>query len=113
MSTDTSKSADELREDIEQTRAELGDTAAALAAKADVKARLKESAARTSGRIKDRAGAAAAQAADVAGRLRERAAGAAGSERRRDVRRPLPVAAVGTTAGALVALGVLTRRRRA
>jgi hypothetical protein len=32
---------EEIREDIEQTRDELGDTAAALAAKADVKARAK------------------------------------------------------------------------
>jgi hypothetical protein len=34
--------ADELRHDIEQTREELGDTAAALGAKADVKGRAKE-----------------------------------------------------------------------
>jgi Protein of unknown function (DUF3618) len=34
--------ADELRRDIEQTREELGDTAAALGAKADVKGRAKE-----------------------------------------------------------------------
>jgi len=33
---------DELRRDIEQTREELGDTAAALGAKADVKGRAKE-----------------------------------------------------------------------
>ncbi len=101
-----------LRNDIEQTRAELGETVEALAAKADVKARLKDSAARTSGRIKDRAGAAAAQAADVAGRLRERAAGGSASERGIHARRPLPIAAVVTTAGALVALVVLIRRRR-
>ena len=34
--------ADELRRDIEQTREDLGDTAAALGAKADVKGRAKE-----------------------------------------------------------------------
>lgn len=34
--------SDELRRDIEQTREELGDTAAALGAKADVKGRAKE-----------------------------------------------------------------------
>jgi Protein of unknown function (DUF3618) len=33
---------EELRRDIEQTRAQLGDTAAALGAKADVKGRAKE-----------------------------------------------------------------------
>jgi hypothetical protein len=34
--------ADELRREIEETREELGDTAAALGAKADVKGRAKE-----------------------------------------------------------------------
>jgi hypothetical protein len=34
--------AEDLRRDIEQTREELGDTAAALGAKADVKSRAKE-----------------------------------------------------------------------
>jgi hypothetical protein len=34
--------AEDLRRDIEQTREELGDTAAALGAKADVKGRAKE-----------------------------------------------------------------------
>jgi ElaB/YqjD/DUF883 family membrane-anchored ribosome-binding protein len=36
------RSPDEIRDDIEQAREELGDTAAAIAAKADVKARAKE-----------------------------------------------------------------------
>jgi ElaB/YqjD/DUF883 family membrane-anchored ribosome-binding protein len=36
------KSPDEIRRDIEDTREQLGDTAAALAAKTDVKARAKE-----------------------------------------------------------------------
>ena len=41
-SPNDARSAEEIRSDIEQTREELGDTAAALAAKADVKARAKE-----------------------------------------------------------------------
>ncbi|WP_422774390.1 DUF3618 domain-containing protein [Plantactinospora sp. WMMC1484] len=45
-----------LREDIRQTRAELGETVQALAARADVKARLKDSAAQTRDRVKQRAG---------------------------------------------------------
>jgi MYXO-CTERM domain-containing protein len=39
--TETSSDPDELREQIEETRAELGKTVEALAAKADVKARVK------------------------------------------------------------------------
>ena len=43
----TPSSPDELRAEIAQTRADLGETAAALAAKADVKQRVKDSAAET------------------------------------------------------------------
>ncbi|MGI5149066.1 DUF3618 domain-containing protein [Plantactinospora sp. CA-294935] len=45
-----------LRAEIRQTRAELGETVQALAAKADVKARIKGSAAQTRDRVKQRAG---------------------------------------------------------
>lgn len=44
-----------LRDEIRQTRAELGDTVQALAAKADVKARVKESAADARERVKESA----------------------------------------------------------
>jgi ABC-type transporter Mla subunit MlaD len=42
VSGEQEKSPDEIRHEIEQTREQLGDTAAALAAKTDVKARAKE-----------------------------------------------------------------------
>ncbi|GAA3762818.1 hypothetical protein GCM10022225_55580 [Plantactinospora mayteni] len=45
-----------LRAEIRQTRAELGETVQALAARADVKARLRGSAAQTRNRVKQRAG---------------------------------------------------------
>lgn len=45
-----------LRAEIRQTRAELGETVQALAAKADVKARIKGSAAHTRDRVRNRAG---------------------------------------------------------
>ncbi|MGI5215361.1 DUF3618 domain-containing protein [Plantactinospora sp. CA-290183] len=45
-----------LRAEIRQTRAELGETVQALAAKADVKARIKGSAAQTRERVLQRAG---------------------------------------------------------
>ena len=41
-----------LREEIRRTRAELGETVQALAAKADVKARLKDSAVQTRERVR-------------------------------------------------------------
>ncbi|MFE5402693.1 DUF3618 domain-containing protein [Streptomyces sp. NPDC056580] len=66
----TAESPDELREQVENTRRELGDTVEALAAKADVKARTKEKAAE----VKD-------QAAVKAGELKERAALKAGQAR--------------------------------
>jgi hypothetical protein len=117
MTTHTSGDADtrstaELREDIEQTRADLGDTAAALAAKTDVKARVKGSAARTTDRIKEKA----EQAADAAGQLRERVAGHTDAVRGSDVaaavRHPVPIAALATAVAAVIAAVVLIRRRR-
>jgi uncharacterized protein DUF3618 len=42
QSVNEQKSPEQIREEIEETRQELGDTAAALAAKTDVKARAKE-----------------------------------------------------------------------
>jgi len=45
-----------LRAEIQQTRTELGETVQALAAKADVKARLKGSAVHTRDRVRQRAG---------------------------------------------------------
>lgn len=44
LTADDSKSAAQLRAEIEDVRADLGDTAAALAAKTDVKARAREKA---------------------------------------------------------------------
>lgn len=46
---------DEIREDIEQTRKELGDTVEALTAKVDVKERTKEKAAETKDFVVDKA----------------------------------------------------------
>jgi hypothetical protein len=117
MTTNTPSDTDtrgpaELREDIEQTRADLGDTAAALAAKADVKARVKGSAARTTDRIKEKA----EQAADAAGQLRERVAGHTDAVRDSDVaaavRRPVPVAVLAAAVAAAITAVVLIRRRR-
>jgi cobalamin biosynthesis Mg chelatase CobN len=57
---------DALKADIKQTRAELGETVQALAAKTDVKARAKEQVEQTKQRVK-------AQAADATGKVRDAA----------------------------------------
>jgi Tfp pilus assembly protein FimV len=65
---------DELRADIKQTRAELGETVQALAAKADVKARAKDQVEQTKQKVK-------AQAVEATERVRD-AAVAAGDKMR-------------------------------
>ena len=61
----------ELREEIRQTRADLGETVQALAARADVKARAREQVEQTKDRV-------LTQAAAVTGRVRDAALGATG-----------------------------------
>jgi hypothetical protein len=78
-----------LREEIRHTRADLGETVQALAAKADVKARMKESAAHTKDRVRES--------------LHE----AVESVRRR----PAPWLAAAAAAAALIALVVVRGRR--
>ncbi|MEV3861461.1 DUF3618 domain-containing protein [Streptomyces sp. NPDC050095] len=68
---------EELREEIERTRADLGHTVEALAAKADVKARAKEKTARLKERATDRTDALRAHATAGADRARARATGLA------------------------------------
>ncbi|MFC3501821.1 DUF3618 domain-containing protein [Micromonospora sp. NPDC049366] len=102
-----------LREEIRRTRVELGETMEALAAKADVKARLKESAEQARQRMR-------AQAAQRLARVRGQAAEVAGLARadvsqQRDMlrRSPVPWAAVaaGAVATMIVLLVVRGRRR--
>ena len=86
-----------MRAEIKQTRAELGETVQALAAKADVKARAKEQVEQTKQRVRaqaaeatgkvrdaalaagDRVRAAAGQAAEKTGQVAEKAADKAGN----------------------------------
>jgi hypothetical protein len=88
---------DEIRTEIERTREDLGDTVAALAGKADVKARTKVAAADARERLMDGAHIAAGRAGEVTESVR---------------RRPVPLAAA--AGGMLVGLGavVMVRRRR-
>jgi cobalamin biosynthesis Mg chelatase CobN len=119
-----------LREEIKQTRAELGETVQALAAKADVKARAKESVEQTKAKVK-------AQAAEATGRVteavkgathtatdavRSAAAGARGTaaqagEKVQDAggqvrRSPVPLAAVLAGVVAVVGVILIVRGRR-
>jgi methylphosphotriester-DNA--protein-cysteine methyltransferase len=72
----------ELRQQIVQTREQLGETVEQLAAKADVKARAQGKAAELAGRVRGHASRAQAQAAARAGTVRDQLAGNAAGVRR-------------------------------
>jgi cobalamin biosynthesis Mg chelatase CobN len=130
---------DALRAEIKQTRAELGETVQALAAKADVKARAKEQVEQTKAKAKaqvheatEKVRGAAANAAAVASdkvravtsqtgdkvapaldKVRETGALDKAHEAREQVRRnPVPFAAVLAAGVALVGIILIVRGRR-
>jgi cobalamin biosynthesis Mg chelatase CobN len=126
---------DALREEIAQTRADLGETVQALAAKADVKARAKDQVEQTKQRVKaqaaeatQKAKEAAATASDkvrmVAAQAGDKAKGTAVQVResgaldkaqgaKEQVRsNPVPFVAVLGGVAALVAVILIMRRRR-
>ncbi|MBF9129071.1 DUF3618 domain-containing protein [Plantactinospora sp. S1510] len=90
-----------LRAEIRQTRAELGETVQALAAKADVKARIKGSAAQTRDRVRERAGQTTAT---VRSSVHD-----AGSVA---LRHPVPWAVIAAGALALAVVVLVARGRR-
>jgi cobalamin biosynthesis Mg chelatase CobN len=89
-----------LRAEIKQTRADLGETVQALAAKADVKARAKEQVEQTKQKVK-------AQAAEATEKVREAAAAASGRVRHAGANARVAVAEAGDQA-----LGVSEQTRR-
>ncbi|MFG1872942.1 DUF3618 domain-containing protein [Micromonospora arborensis] len=112
-----------LREEIRRTRVELGETMEALAAKADVKARLKESAGQAKERMREQAaqtvarvrgqavrgaGMARAQAYEKGGLVRAQAHGKGELVRRN----PVPWAAIAAGAVATVVVLMIVRGRR-
>jgi Protein of unknown function (DUF3618) len=103
---DQERSPEEIRADIERTRRELGDTAAAVAAKADVKAQAKAKADETKQRATEKKdellGKAKEASPDSAGQFAGQAATTAKDN-------PLPLAA-GAAFVAGFLLGRLTRR---
>ncbi|MCG5448217.1 DUF3618 domain-containing protein [Micromonospora hortensis] len=112
-----------LREEIRRTRVELGETMEALAAKADVKARLKESAEQAKERMRE-------QAAQTVARVRGQAARGDGMARAQAYekgelvraqaydkgewvrRNPVPWAAIAAGAVATVVVLMIVRGRR-
>jgi hypothetical protein len=106
-----------IRADIERTRAELGDTVEALAAKTDVKARAQDAAHAAKVRAQDAAHAAKVRVQDGVAETAHAAADEAREVGRVIARRPVPAAAVAGLAAAvtaaLVILGQRSRRRRA
>jgi hypothetical protein len=116
-------STEALREEIRQTRAELGETVQALSAKADVKARVKETATQTADRVKnstaqtaDRVKNSAAQTADrvkdSATHAAERARVSAYEARDLARRSPTPWFTIAGAAAVLAVILVVRGRRR-
>jgi hypothetical protein len=81
----------ELRQEIERTREQLGETVEQLAAKADVKGRAQVRAAEVSGRVKATTGQAWEKAAGRAGSMRGQLAGQAATGQKRVTAAAAPV----------------------
>lgn len=109
MTQQTPSDPQQLRDEIEQTRADLADTVAALSAKTNVTARAKEAAA-----------GVGAEAADLAGvavrRVKSSAVAARASVTDGDLlgaaRRPVPIAVIAGAAVLAVVVVYIVRRRR-
>lgn len=102
-----------LRTEIRQTRADLGQSVQALAARADVKARLKEQTAQKRQHLREQAGQQRARAQEAAtrtmGAARNSARQAGGNVRRHPV--PVTAAAAGVAAVVVIFLAIRGRRR--
>lgn len=102
-----------LREEIRRTRVELGETMELLAARADVRARLRESAGQARERMREQAASTVArlrgQATQQARLAREGASGAGGTVGRGPV--PWATVAAGAVVTVVVLLIVRGRRR--
>jgi ElaB/YqjD/DUF883 family membrane-anchored ribosome-binding protein len=96
------KDPEQLREEIEETRRELGDTVEALAAKADVKARVHERIDATKESVAEKIGKAREASPDSVSSAASQATTTAKQN-------PIPVAALAAFIGGFV-LGRLTKR---
>ncbi|MEV6846270.1 DUF3618 domain-containing protein [Actinoplanes sp. NPDC051411] len=110
--SDTPTDPQALRSEIAATRADLGDTVEALAAKADVKTRAKGAIGDAAGQARQKLASASDRAAQAAGALTETAVSAK-DQLPPQVRRPLPWALIGAVAAVAGLVVVLVRRKRA
>ena len=109
----------ELRDEIEQTRADLGETVEALAAKTDVKARAKDAVDQAKAdvtakvaKVKDTADQVRTDVADGARVAGERTGQAVEVVREQVRRRPVPLLALAAGVTAAGVVGYLLWRRR-
>ena len=99
------KDPSEIREEIEQTRGDMGDTVEALGQKADVKTRVKESVADKRDQVKERitgAGSRVGDATPDAGEVKQGAKRAVGVAQENPIGLAIGSVAVGFVAGMLV-----------
>jgi ElaB/YqjD/DUF883 family membrane-anchored ribosome-binding protein len=100
------KDPEQLREEIEETRREMGDTVEALAAKADVKARVHDKVEATKESV-------ASKRDELLGKARESSpdsvSAGASQATQKAKENPVPVAAIGAFVGGFL-LGRLTKR---
>ncbi len=100
------KDPEQLREEIEETRRELGDTVEALAGKADVKTRVHD-------KVESTKDSVAQKRDDLLGKAREASPDSvttgASQATQKAKENPLPVAAIGAFVGGFL-LGRLTKR---
>ncbi len=102
-----------LRAEIKQTRADLGETVQALAARADVKARAREHVSQTKQRLLDQAASATGRLRDATASVKDRAPGdmAHGAAARMRANQ-LPAALVVAGLAAVVGVILIMRGRR-
>jgi ElaB/YqjD/DUF883 family membrane-anchored ribosome-binding protein len=113
------RSSDEVREQIERTRQDLGDTVSSLAQKTDVKAQAKEKVAHMKASAQEKVSGAkdtaAAKGEELAAKTKEASpdSAAQGAQRATDMARenPMPVAAAGSFVAGVVFGRLLGRRK--
>ncbi len=106
MSDQEQRTPEEIRRDIDQTREELGDTAEAVAAKADVKEQARSKVDETKGKLKAKVEGAKAKAQEG---VPESASAGAGQAQQFAQENPLPLAIGGAFIAGFV-LGKLLSR---
>jgi ElaB/YqjD/DUF883 family membrane-anchored ribosome-binding protein len=104
--SDEPRDPEEIREDIETTRAELGDTVEALAEKSDVKQQVKSRLDDRRAQLKDKAGTVRAKISSPSPHQAQEGAGQLAEHARQQ---PLPYATAGAFAAGLL-VGILFKR---